>query len=147
MTKNKDGRPTDYDPKYCDEILEYFDTETTREVDKTLIMKNGSIVETTEEVPNKMPQFSKFARKIGVCEKTLLNWTEKHDKFLQAYNTCRAIQQEFIVDNGLLGFYQPNFAKFIAINYTNMKDKTEVDSNIKGELTTITREIVDPKNT
>ena len=51
------GRPTDYDPKYCEELIAH--------------MKEGFSLEA-------------FAGRIGVCEKTLYNWRDAHEEFLQA---------------------------------------------------------------
>jgi hypothetical protein len=51
------GRPTKYDPKYCEEVIEY--------------MGRG---------------FSKtaFAGRIGIARNTLLNWADENPEFLRA---------------------------------------------------------------
>lgn len=54
------GRPTDYDPKYCDELVQH--------------MAGGL-------------SFESFAGTIGVCRKTLYNWEAEHEEFLHAKNT------------------------------------------------------------
>ena len=57
------GRPTAYDPKYCDEIVE--------------IMSQGYSV-------------TGFAGKIGGARKTGYNWAEEHPEFLHALKTAQA---------------------------------------------------------
>jgi hypothetical protein len=57
QTKSRGGRPSSYDPKYCDELIEHC---------------TGGL------------SFESFAGAIGVCFKTLYNWADKHPEFLQA---------------------------------------------------------------
>lgn len=51
------GRPTSYDPKYCQELIDF--------------MAQGY-------------SYEAFAGKIGVSSKTLYNWEKDHPEFLQA---------------------------------------------------------------
>lgn len=51
------GRPTLYDPKYCDEVVEH--------------MKEGL-------------SFESFAGKIGVSKQTIYDWKDKNPEFLDA---------------------------------------------------------------
>lgn len=60
-----------------------------------------------------VPQFSKFARKIGVTLRTLENWRLSFDKFNEACLECEAIQREMLVDGGLEEEYNPRFAIFL----------------------------------
>jgi hypothetical protein len=143
--KHPGGRPEEYKEEYCQMLIDYFDTPKWYEREVTHQSKNGEYT-TCEIEPNPMPQFSIFARKVlKVSKQTLLNWADKHQEFMDAYNTCKEIQKEFILENGMAGRYNPQFTKFVAINVTDMKDKTEVDNNIKAEITEIRRTIVKPK--
>lgn len=60
-----------------------------------------------------VPQFSKFARKVGVTLRTLENWRLVYDKFDEACLECEAIQHEMLVDGGLEEEYNPRFAIFL----------------------------------
>lgn len=62
------GRPTDYRPEYCQELIKH--------------MKDGN-------------SFWSFAAKVGTCFKTLGNWTKAHGDFLQAKKTGEALLLAF----------------------------------------------------
>lgn len=125
--KNKGGRPTKYKPEYCQEIIDFFSTEPSREVEITNRNKKGEEWTTYKEVANPIPFLSAFARKIGVCHDTLLEWASVHGDFSVAYNKAKALQKEFLIQNGLKGFYPPASFIFTAKNITTMKDKNETE--------------------
>lgn len=52
------GRPSKYDPAFCDQLVEH--------------MSQGY-------------SFESFGAEIGTCKKTLYNWVKEHDAFLHAY--------------------------------------------------------------
>lgn len=106
------GRPSKYDPKYCEEIVKYFSIEPYD-------------VWGEKKVPNDLPLFCGFAASINVSRDTLLEWTKKHDEFSGAYNKCKELQKNILVVNGLLGLYNSGFAQFTAKNITDMEDKVE----------------------
>ena len=54
----KAGRPTKYDPKYCQQLIDHM---------------NGGL------------SFEAFGGKVDVTEKTLYNWRRKHRAFLRSY--------------------------------------------------------------
>lgn len=60
-----------------------------------------------------VPQFSKFARRVGVTLRTLENWRLVYDRFDEACVECEAIQRELLVDGGLEEEYNPRFAIFL----------------------------------
>jgi hypothetical protein len=114
----KNGRPSDYDPKYCDMIIDYFAVDHT--------MLNGRQVEGAE-----LPQFTAFARSIGVARSTLHKWTQEFPDFSDAYNTARQLQEELIANNAMKNRYNAYFAQFMLKNNHGWKDKTEVDQTIQ----------------
>lgn len=135
MGKHAGGRPSKYDPKYCEEIIAFFSIPLKERVIKAVITGKNEYEKTEyEDRPNPLPTFAKYARKINTTVKTLLNWCEKHKEFLQAYNSCKDLQKEFLVDNGLAGLYPPASFIFTAKNITDMKDKTETEHSISGDL-------------
>ena len=88
-----------YKARYAKEIVEYFtDYAESFEAKKR---RKG------------VPQFSKFARKIGVTLRTLENWREKYKKFADACEECEAIKRELVVDGGLEEEYNSRFAIFL----------------------------------
>ena len=94
MSKSK------YRVKYCTEIVEYFKSY-------------AEFSENEKKRHRGVPQFSKFARKIGVTLRTLENWRLAFDKFNEACEECEAIQREMLVDGGLEEEYNPRFAIFL----------------------------------
>lgn len=135
------GRPTDYKPEYCEKIIEYFDKDPIKEV--KLKDKNGK--ETIEEIPADFPTFEGFAVSIKVHRETLLNWKKKHKEFFDAYTVCQDIQKNILIQNGLRGNYNCLFAKFVAINATDMRDKQELQHSGKIETSDIKEVIKDLK--
>lgn len=143
------GRPTDYDKKYCQEIIEWFDREPFEPVmvfDKDLqqevpfITRNGM----PAMKPNKLPTIENFARHINVATATIHNWCKAHPEFLGAVNEAKAISRDILVQNGLAKLYDPTIVKFVGVNYftEDLKDKQEVENtgtvtnnNINTEIT------------
>lgn len=120
------GRPSDYREEYCERILEFFGEELY--VDETReVASQGEAVEITEKVANKLPTFQRFAIEIGTTHKTLLEWAKVHPEFRKAYDICKEVQWDFLVQHGLRGSYKAAFAKFLATNITDLRDKQEVE--------------------
>lgn len=135
MQKNKGGRPSDYRPEYCDEILKFFSRELYSTQTKQ-VASQGQVVEISETVANALPTFQKFAAQIGTTNKTMLEWCKVNDEFRKAYAVCKELQYDFLVHHGLLGGYKSAFAKFLATNVTDLRDRTEhqiKDSTIRIE--------------
>lgn len=121
------GRPTDYDPAYCSQIIEFFDQQPWREVERTN-PKTGLTY--TELVANKLPTLEAFAHKLGYAPSTLYRWQLDHAQFCTSYARAKSLQKDILVQNGLMRLYDSNFAKFIAINNTDLVDqKVRVNMN------------------
>jgi hypothetical protein len=139
------GRPTKYRKEYCDEIIRFFDIPFTETVKKTVITKSG-VQYVTEEVPKLLPTVEGFAIKIGVLAETLRGWAERYPQFSVSYKRALQLEKQFLIQNGLKGFYPPNIFTFIATNLTDMKDKsTKEHTGVDGGpiSTKITVEFVD----
>jgi hypothetical protein len=131
------GRPTKYDPKYCEMMINFFDVPKNQLVvkKKTTFIRKGENERTEEEfetIPNDLPTLYRFARSIGVSKTTVLKWIEDHEDFLDAYNSIKDIQKEFLSDNGLRGLYPPSSFIFVAKNVTDMTDQKQIDHTSKG---------------
>lgn len=120
------GQPTKYRPEYCDQILAYFGIAPYREVEKTIMTKNGpmSIV---SEVANDLPTLAGFAARIGVHRETLLNWSKDYPEFGEAYKLAKDLQENFIAVNGFKGIVPAAFAIFTAKNVCGWRDKQEIE--------------------
>ena len=123
---NNGGAPTKYDPKYCEEIIDYFDIEPTREIEIPHF-KGGEVAWTDKKVvANKLPAFHRFAKHINVDHTTLHEWCKVHKEFSQAYSYAKELQKYFLIENGLNGTYNPTAYVFTAKNITDMRDSQEI---------------------
>ncbi|HSY52441.1 MAG TPA: hypothetical protein VLC46_26810 [Thermoanaerobaculia bacterium] len=141
MPKHPGGRPTKYDPKYCAEIVAFFEIEAYRkEVSEKSkeFFADGKVKKTAEKyrfVPNQLPTFARFAKKIGVNGDTVVEWAKKFPEFSAAYNEAKESQKQFLITLGLAGASPPASFIFVAKNVTDMRDKQEVESTKTFDVT------------
>lgn len=114
-------------------LVEYFDIEPTRVEKVKKVLKDGTLYELDERVPNELPTLAGFCCKIGVARQTLLDWTKAHPEFLGAIKRAKDHQERLIVANAMTGFYDKTFAIFTAKNLIDWKDKTEVDHGVQKD--------------
>lgn len=129
-----EGRPSRYDPKYCQEIIDYFNVPHSEQklVSKTT-GKNDYSKEEYKEVACELPFLSGFARKIDVSTQTLLDWSKVHPEFLVAYMRAKDLQHEMLHQNTLKGLYNAQYGQFAAKNITDWRDKVEVDHGLTDD--------------
>ena len=129
------GRPTKYKPEYCEQMVEFFSRPHTKEVlvDRDESGKNPI----TKTVANPIPTFERFAFLVGVTVSTLWEWEKEHDDFSKAYKLAKSLQKDMLIQNTMLGFYKENFAKFFAINSTDMRDTVEHKHELGASLESI----------
>lgn len=126
---NLGGRPSKYKSEYCKTILEFFSVEHTKFLIKEKVLKDGSVFTYSEEVAERLPTFERFAVSVGVHIDTLIEWTKNNEEFSEAYKKCKNLQKDMLNDLGMRGFYNAAYTQFVAKNITDMKDRTEVESN------------------
>lgn len=129
--KHPVGRPSSYDPKYCEEILKYFDIEPYRVVEITHSDKQGRRWLEYEERANDLPTLAGFAAHIKVNRDTLKEWAKVHPEFSAAYKHAKELQERILVTNALKNLYAQPFAVFTAKNILGWRDKT--DTEISGK--------------
>jgi transposase-like protein len=139
MPKHPGGRPTKYDPKFCKQMLTFFNVEPYRKevAEKSKeYFANGELKKESEKyrfVPNELPQFAMFARKIGVHRDTLDAWRKAHQEFSDAYNESKELQKHFLITIGLAGAAPPASFIFVSKNITDMRDEQYLDHTSKGK--------------
>ena len=120
-----------YKERYADDLIEYFGAPATRIVYDETFDKDGNVIKRVPHVvPGEYPTFEAFAARLGVTCGTLLNWRRQSQRFANCYARAKEMQKAKLITNTLGGFYNPQFAKFEAINNHDMKDKTESESNM-----------------
>lgn len=125
------ARPTKYKKKYCQMMLDFFNVTPTYM--QEVINQKGQKIE-IEKVSD-LPTFEGFACLISVHRETLLNWCKEFPEFFDTYRKCQEYQKNILVQNGLHGNYNSLFAKFVAINATDMREKQEIKHS--GSIKTI----------
>ena len=116
------GLPTQYDPKYCQQLIDFFSIEAME------IIKDGSFDGKVkrERLPAKMPWFEGFARKIRVSTTTLYNWQKQYPEFAEAYAQAKELQREFLVEVGLSGKASASFVIFTMKNVCGWRDERDL---------------------
>lgn len=76
------GRPSSYDPAYCDRVIEYG--------------KQGKSV-------------AWIASELDVCKQTLFNWMDAHPEFLDAMTRAKLWSQRWWEDRGQEGLERAGF--------------------------------------
>jgi len=128
--KHAGGRPTKYKPEYCEKLIEFFDIEPWEER-KIPHYKNGEVVWTDIKIlPVRMPTLRGFAKSIDISIRAIYNWVDLKSKtyqeeFMHAFAHAKEIRKDWLVDVGLSGSAPPASFKFVAVNVTDMTDKTE----------------------
>lgn len=127
------GRPSKYDPKYVEEMIEYFSVEPYFEVMKKIATKSGDVIEVPHIETSDFPSFAGFAVKIGVSSSTLKEWRDAEPDFSAAYKSCKDMQERFLSILGLKGHINTAFGIFTAKNVIGWRDKT--DEEIQAQST------------
>lgn len=129
--KNPRHRPTLYKPEYCEEIIDFFNRPFFTEEDVQTTDKLGRPIIKKVKIPCQLPTIERFSLNLGIHKDTVYEWARNNPDFSVALATAKQAQQEILIQHTLNGFYKENFAKFVAINFTDMKEKTEVTHETK----------------
>lgn len=146
-------RPSKYDPKYCDDIIEYFERcqaeilvdikffqpnkNVTVETILNPLAKENDVDNTLQAwavkaidqklVMQRFPTYVRYARSIGVSKSTLFEWANGHKEFSDAMGVCKDISEAILLENWLQGTYNSTFAQFLLKNNHWYKDKQETE--------------------
>jgi hypothetical protein len=126
-------RPSEYKAEYCqkaDEYLEMCKDEMVQVVKQANAEKGYEMFENKLKVS--LPTHEGFARFLNVCPKTLYNWADENDEFLQSLGKITIEQKERLLNSGLSGDYNPTIAKLILSSNHGMREKSDVTSDDKA---------------
>lgn len=116
------GRPTDYRPEMCDQVVE--------------LGRQGK-------------SHAQIAASLDVARQTLRNWADEHPEFLAAITRAKDLAQAWFEDMGQSGLVMQGFnaslwAKQVSCRFRDdYTDKSEVKQDVR--VTGIERVIVRPK--
>jgi hypothetical protein len=124
------GQPTKYLPKYCHDIIKYFDVPHFEDKEVARVTGKNDYEKTEyKEIANPIRFLTRFASDIGVTLKTLENWASDYPDFLRAYTRAKELQLEMMVSNGAKGLYNPYFTTFMMKNMHGWKEESVVVDN------------------
>lgn len=123
----KKRRPSKYKEEYCDKILEYFNPELFRTEIQEVATSTG-VKEIKIQKGCLLPTLERFAFEIGVHKSTIYEWIQVYPEFSDAFNAAKQNQKHILIQHGLSGQYNSSFARFLAPNVSDLKDKTEVEN-------------------
>jgi hypothetical protein len=130
----KVGRPTKYKPRFCKDIIDYFDQPITKEiVVKKFDLKSEKEYKEYKIVPNDLPTIEGFACLVGVDTTTIIEWVHKHKQFSLAYRQAKQLQMNIWQTNSFSGGYNPQFTIFAGKNIFGWRDKSETDITSGGQ--------------
>ena len=126
------GRPTKYKPEFCDKLIEFFDIEPWEE--REIPHYKAGVLNWTDIkiLPVRMPTLRGFAKSIDTAISAVYRWLKDsepcfHKEFKDAFTCAKDIRKDWLVDVGLSGSAPPASFKFVAVNVTDMRDKTDVE--------------------
>lgn len=130
----KRGRPSTYKPEYAKKLIEFFDVEPFEDVVLPHYFndaKHRVKWKDFKRVACKLPTLRDFAKSIKVPISTIYDWlSDKHPSFHKgfsdAFTHAKEIRKDFLIQNALQGLYPPLTFKFVAVNLTDMRDKTDI---------------------
>lgn len=121
------GRPTDYKPEYCEQLIEYFSEAPYKEVTKQVVTKSGDVINVTQNEASDFKSLAAFANRIKVHKDTLHEWSKVHPEFSDAYKRAKQYQEEWLTVNGTKGLTNPAFSIFTAKNVIDWRDKRDIE--------------------
>ena len=122
-------RPTKYRKEFIEELISYCDKPLYDEVELPHYDKDGNIKWVDKKrFPTDLPTLVGFAKHINIALSTLYDWIDPESKRYKkkfseiAMRVFKESQKDFLNQASLQGYYNPQYAKFVAVNTTDMKD-------------------------
>lgn len=129
--KNPGGRPTKYTEDMPTRLLAFFDRPLDREVEKQVATNKG--VEIIKEIkPNRLPTVEGFCAQLKISKRTFHDWVKRYDEFSHALGAAKQMQIQHLLHHGLEGGYNSAFAKFVAVNISDYREKVETVNTNKN---------------
>jgi len=154
MGTRKPGRPTTYDPMFCELILDYFERARTApardlapvditETGYDVKGKKGSQKHEVRRICAELPTIEGFAVSVGIPSKTIKGWVASGNfpEFADAYARAKDIQYQILIDRGVTRQYDPTAFIFVAKNITEMTDKQVLAGDADNPLTLVVDDV------
>lgn len=82
-----------------------------------------------------LPTVEGLALELGISRETVYDWASKGGEFSDIVNDLKAAQGEKLMQYSLAGKYNPTIARLILSGKHGYVEKSEVDQNVKGDVT------------
>lgn len=137
---NDEDHPFD-DLAFAEQLFDYLTSkEKTQIIFETRLDKEGNEHDIPLTAPNAPPMVTEFARKHGFTGHDMKKLAEMYpDTIGRVIEHAEDIAKEFMIENGLTGRYNSQFAIFISKNITDMEEKSKVDIRKVTLTTTLQR--------
>ena len=130
--KSKGGRPTKYSDEYITKLNHYVDNFKEHEYYTEQVASQGKAVDVERVRANGIPTVEEFLLSVDITKDTFYRWIKKYPEFSDAFSKLKSKQKVLLLRGGLLGEFNSGFAKFVAINCTDMKDASHVEQTNKN---------------
>lgn len=135
------GRPCEYYPEIVKELLDYFTVELDRKVTKQVLGKMG-VEEIKETKAERLPTIEGFCGERNMSKTTLYAWSKIYPELMNALSVAKEKQMNHLIQHALSGDYNGGFAKFLAMNISDYREKHET---VNTETNPIKKLIIDMK--
>jgi len=123
------GRPTKYTDEMPQRLLDFFSVDLDRDITVQNSTASGKVVEVAVSRPNRLPTVEGFCASIPIAKSTFQDWCKAHDTFRVALGKCKVMQMNHLIQHTLEGSYNAGFAKFLAMNISEYRDKVEIETS------------------
>jgi len=127
--KNPVGAPTKYTPELAKRLLDYFAIPLTYE---KVVGKDDRGNDIKVEKANRLPTVEGFCAQEKISKSTFHIWRAKHPELSHALGIAKQFQMNHLIQFSLDGTYNAGFAKFLAMNISDYREKIENDTT--GEI-------------
>lgn len=127
MAKHTGGRPT----KLTSELIE---------LASTYVAETESV-----GIATLLPTIEGLALALHISRDTIYEWEKEDVRFSDIVNNLRVAQGQKLIQNSLVGRYNPTIAKLILSGKHGYVEKTEIDQNLSGNVSFV-NDVPRPKN-
>lgn len=121
-----------YDPEVHPKgLVDYFSNRLKQIEDPEKYATEHRLVYVTK--PVRPPTLAGYAVSIGVRRETLWAWGKQHTEFDEAVGIAKSIEQQILIEQGLLGAYNPGVVALCLKNLQGWTDR--VEETHKGSVT------------
>lgn len=128
-SKRPPWRPTKWRKEYNEMIVKFFE-----QIQKQPYTIHYDKLQKPHHILKPLPTLESFAHSIDVDVDTLENWAKDEKKFpgfFGSFARAKEIQKNLIIVRAEAGASNAGFATFLLKNNHGMKEKSEVDQNVR----------------